>query len=110
MVITGGFLSILLPPIRPAVELLPATSTTCCWLVKALFVSVRAGTEVKRLKFALAATAKPERASLAVQAIEISEACHRPSAAPQLTTGGVLSTLTGWVAVKSFPTLSVHNA
>src|SRR5260221_12014323 len=91
MTIEGGVLSTIFGPIGPAVTLLPATSDTPTLLVKALAVSVPAGTEVVRLKLACPGLANPERLSLPVQWMDTSVACHRPSGDPQLTTGGISS-------------------
>src|SRR5258708_5264531 len=94
MMIVGGFLSTMLGPTGLWVVLLPATSNTVRLFVKALAVSVPAGTEVVKLKLASAPLANPERVSLAEQAITTSLACHNPSGDPQVTEGGVRSTRT----------------
>jgi hypothetical protein len=91
MAMAGGFLSTLLGPKGPRVVLLPATSNTVRLLVKALAVSVFAGTLVTRLKLASALFASPERPSPAAHASETSAACHKPSGLAQLTVGGMSS-------------------
>src|SRR5437016_4643831 len=108
MVMLGTFLSTLLPLIGPAVVALPARSATLRLFVAALAVSLLLGTVVLRVKFAFAAFARPDAPSLAVQAMLTSLTCHRPSALPHNTLGGVLSmlmplTVTGSAA---FPALS----
>src|SRR5436853_400316 len=87
----GGFLSTMFGPIGPAVVELSARSRTARLLVKAVAVSVFAGTLVVSEKLASAGFASPERLSLAVQAMLTSLACQRPSGEPQLTDGAVLS-------------------
>src|SRR5215207_9677147 len=87
----GAFLSIMLPLIGPATELLPALSRTVLKSVDALLVSVLAATLVVRLKLASLAFFKPAGASVAVHAMDTSVACQTPSAVPHTITGGVLS-------------------
>src|SRR6266545_958051 len=107
MVIVGAFLSIMLPLIGPPTVKFPATSNTVCVPVNALFVSVPAGTLVKSRKLASAGFARPDSASLAVQAMLTSVACQRPSAEPHNTTGSVLSMRTVLVfVVSTLPQLS----
>src|SRR2546429_9801506 len=89
----GAFLSTLFPVIGPAAVLLPAASPTLLPFVDALLVSVPAATLDVKLKLASAALARPEPPSLAVHAIETSDACHAPSAEPQLTVGALRSIL-----------------
>src|SRR5262245_51913050 len=108
MVMLGAFLSTLLPLMGPAVAVLPARSAMLRLPVVALAVSVSLGTVVLRVKLASAAFASPDPPSLAVQAMLTSLACHRPSALPHETLGGVLSIWTVRVLGASwFPPLSV---
>src|SRR5262245_60852284 len=108
MLTLGAFLSTLLPLSGPAVVALPARSATLWLPVAALAVSVPVGTLVLRVKLASAAFASPDPPSLAVQAMLTSLACHRPSALPHDTPGGVLSTWTVRLFDASwFPALSV---
>src|SRR5512142_3299961 len=101
MLMVGACLSTWLPLIGPAVAELPALSNTLRLFVEALLVSEPLATLVARLKFASAASARLEEASLAVQAMLTSLACHTPSALPQATVGAVASRLmvTDWLAV-----------
>jgi hypothetical protein len=108
MLIAGGLLSTMLPPIGPAVEQLPATSQTVRDPVTAFAVSVPAGTEVVSVKLLSAEFAKPERPSFALHAMLTSLACQRPSVMPQLTPGAVLSIATAnCLGDSEFPALSV---
>src|SRR6266478_956611 len=91
MEIVGGFLSTMFPPTGPAVEQFPATSHTKCVPVKAVAVSVPAGTAVLNVKLPSVEIARPEPASVPAQLMVTSEPCHRPSGAPQPIDGGVLS-------------------
>jgi len=86
--ITGGLRSTRNPPTTAVVQL-PATSQTGRVLVLALAVSVPAGTLVESEKSASDVLARPDAASVAVQATLTSVGCHRPSAAPHATAGGV---------------------
>jgi hypothetical protein len=98
--IDGGFRSILLPVIGPAVTQLFARSQSCCEFVEALAVSVFVATDVAKKKGsetpgpAGAGVAIPEVASLALQLNVKSALCQKPSAmlGLQLNVGGVLST------------------
>lgn len=89
----GRFLSTLLPAMGPACVEWPSASKTVRVLVWALSVSVSAGTFVDSEKLASEVLAKPEPLSLAVQLMLTSLTCHRPSAALQLTSGAVVSSL-----------------
>src|SRR6266478_3781548 len=107
MLMVGGFLSTMLPPIVPAFAQFPATSQTECAPVDAFAVSVPVGTFVVREKLASEEFASPEPTSLALHAIVTSAACHTPSAPPQMIIGGVLSSITtACLELSMFPALS----
>src|SRR6266404_1321676 len=91
MLITGGFLSTMLPTIGLTVAQFPATLQTDRAPVGALDVSVLAGTLVFKEKLPSWGLARPEPASPAVQGMLTSLACQTPSGAAQLITGGVVS-------------------
>src|SRR5262245_23460412 len=88
---TGPFLSILLPPIGPAVTHRPALSQTTRLFVAALAFSLPAGTAVTSENDASAALASPDPESVAVQASGTLSACHRPSGAAHEREGAMVS-------------------
>src|SRR5262245_30818917 len=91
MTIAGGFLSILLSRIGPAVAQFPARSHTWRVAVAAWEVSVPTEALVASAKLASVRVASPELRSDAVQPMLTSAACQAPSAQLQLTCGGVVS-------------------
>src|SRR5215472_14789444 len=107
MVMSGAFLSTMLPLIGPAMTQLPATSQICRLSVKALAVSVPDGTMVDRVKLASPGLARPDSASLAVHWRLTSLACHWPSGAAHVNVGATLSKHNGpYFAKPPMPRLS----
>src|SRR5688572_32964979 len=86
-------MSILIPPIGPAVAQFPARSQTTRLSVTAAAVSVPAGTEVLSEKEVSAATANPPL-SVALQFTVMLDACHVGATGSQAICGGVLSVST----------------
>src|SRR5438270_8857669 len=93
MLMAGGFLSIMLPSIGPAVAQFPAKSHTWCEPVIAFAVSVPTGNEVASKKLLSGGFASPETASFAPHEILASVGCHRLSGPPHCNEGAAPSIL-----------------
>src|SRR5947209_5066613 len=89
----GTFLSTLSPVYGPAVVQLPATSHTVRLGVVAEPVSVPVGMLVVRVRDASPGLARPDPASPAVHAMEISAALQPVGGVTHDTVGGVVSTM-----------------
>src|SRR3954464_10675383 len=86
----GGFLSILIAVMGPAVEQFLTASQTVRVFVEAFAVSTPAATAVVSPNV-LSAAATPEPSSEAKQVIVTSAPCHRPSADAQVRIGAFVS-------------------